>query len=293
MEFVPVNASLGLQDPNKIWLTDYFDTHEIIYTGSSRAAYELQRDKPLAKQRILDAGLSTAPFCVIKQNQLPARHDIPLAFPLFVKPTSRGGGLGVDSDSVVYDFGQLLSKVQSITTRLQSDSLVEEYLPGREFSVAILKEECSTKLSAMPIELIAPPDKQAVRILSGRVKSSNTEQALRITDEGIKSKMATLGLDIFYALGGRDFGRIDIRLDKYGTPQFLEANLIPSLISGYGSFPKACILNMNLGYESMIMRIVRLGLTHNMGGITDVLEPSTASSIILPLLNQISTDAHA
>ncbi len=56
---------------------------------------------------------------------------------------------------------------------------------------------------------------------------------------------------------------IDIRLDKVGTPQFLEANLIPSLINGYGNFPKSCLLNSGLDYEEIILAITALGMSHS------------------------------
>jgi len=260
MEFIPVNPALGLHDPNKIWLTSYLDEHGITYTGSGQTAHELGRNKPSAKQWVLDAGLKTAPFWVIKQNQSPADSTVPLAFPLFIKPTSRGGGFGIDSDSLVYNLEQLQSKVHAIASNLESDSLIEEYLPGREFSVAILKDEQSAEFSVMPIELIAPLDKKAARILSGEVKRSDTEQVVEVTDTVIRSKVTTLALDIFYALGARDYGRIDIRLDEQDVPHFLEVNLIPSLISGYGSFPKACLLNIGLDYEPMIIKITELAL---------------------------------
>jgi len=81
-----------------------------------------------------------------------------------------------------------------------------------------------------------------------------------VTDPYIRSSVVELAINAFNALGARDYGRIDIRLDDTGLPYFLEANLLPSLISGYGSFPKACMLNDNLAYEPMIMKIARLGL---------------------------------
>lgn len=96
-------------------------------------------------------------------------------------------------------------------------------------------------------------------MLSQAVKSADREQAVAVLDKAIYSKVTALALAVFTALGARDYGRIDIRMDEHGTPHFLEANLIPSLISNYGSFPKACVINLGLDYESMILRIVRLG----------------------------------
>lgn len=282
MKFVTADVPINAQSPSKIWLTEYLDEHGIAYTGSGQIAHELELDKPSAKQRVLDAGLKTSPFYVITQGQRLAKHAVPLAYPLFVKPTNRGGGLGIDSNSVVSNFDELQSKVESITVNLHSDSLVEEYLPGREFSVAILKDEHSEELMIMPIELVAPPDEHGKRLLSQQVKSSDSERVVEVTDKVTRAIVSTLATDVFYALGARDYGRIDIRLDKFGTPHFLEANLIPSLISNYGSFPRACVLNASLDYEIMILSIVRLALVRSLNLSDFAPAQDTVGNILLP-----------
>ena len=259
MKFVPINPTLGSNDPNGIWLTTYLDEQGIAYTGSSRIAHQLELNKPLAKQCVIDAGLNTSQYFEVKQNQ-PHIENTSVEFPLFVKPTNRGGGLGIDSSSVVYNHSELKAKIAAIASNFQSDSLVESYLPGREFSVAILKDELSNEFSVMPLELIAPEDGNGVRILSEQVKTNDTESFAEVTDEIIRLKINRLALDVFHALSARDYGRIDIRMDAHGVPQFLEANLTPSLIKDYGNFPKACKLNINLDFEPMLLTIVRLAL---------------------------------
>jgi D-alanine-D-alanine ligase len=259
VKFVPLEPFLGRHSP-RIWLADYLDKHNIAYTGSSGKAHELELDKQLAKARVLQAGLRTSNFCVVRQHRELATEKLGLDFPLFVKPNSAGGGLGVDSESIVNNYYELRAKVQSIATKFRSHALVEEYLPGREFSVAILQNEATDELATMPIELIAPVNKQGERLLSGKVKSANAEQVLPLADDDIRPQVTALALNAFSALGARDYGRIDIRLDSDDVPHFLEANLLPSLIDGYGSFPKACAMNIGLGYEEMILTITRLGL---------------------------------
>ena len=91
---------------------------------------------------------------------------------------------------------------------------------------------------------------------------------------------------VFDALTARDFARIDIRIDKMGEPQFLEANLIPSLINGYGSFPKACVINLDLDYESMILSIVRLALDRAPESVEDLSKPVYADGF-LPILEAV------
>lgn len=272
MEHIPSRPGLGLDDPRRIWIAQYLDEHGIAYTGSTQHAHIMGRNKALAKQRVRDAGLATARFTVLKQGESFVARDIALPFPLFIKPTDRGGGQGIDNNSIVHTIEQLRMKVNTITNTLHADSLVETYLAGREFSVAILRKEHSTAYDILPIELIAPPGKYGDRILSRKVKSSNVERAMSVVNAVIKSEVADLAFHVFRALGGRDYGRIDIRLDAAGTPHFLEVNFLPSLIEGYGSFPKACMLNIGLIYESVILRIVSLGLARIVDG-TYVSEP--------------------
>ncbi len=271
VEFVPTNPALGINDPDKIWISDYLDEYNIAYTGSNQTAHVLQRNKHLAKQRVLDFGLSTSAYYVAEKDKLVDAEMIPLTYPIFVKPTNRGGGLGIDTKSIVNSHKQLIDKVEYISSELQSDSLIENYLSGREFSVAILKNQGSESYMAMPLELIAPEDESGYRLLSGKVKSADAEQVIEVSDLILRERICNLALNVFHALGARDYGRIDIRLDENGTPNFLESNLIPSLIANYGSFPKACIMNIDLGYEPMIVHIANLGLARQTK-ILDIIE---------------------
>lgn len=260
MNYLLVNNDLDFTDQSRIWITDYLDRYNIKYTASKRKSSEYEINKHLAKQLVLNAGFNTSKFYVAKKNLPIVQKDIQLKYPLFIKPTNRGCGIGIDDLSVVHNFKELKQKVESISTCLNSDSIIEEYLPGREFSVAILKNDLDYRFNVMPIELIAPCYENGVCILSKKVKFSNTECAIEITDEQIRSDVSDLAVNVFNVLGARYYGRIDIRMDRYGVPQFLEANLLPSLIDGYGSFPKACFINKGISYESMILQIVRLGL---------------------------------
>ncbi len=241
-----------------IWLSSFLDQHDIPHTGSSQSAIQFELNKSLAKRRVLEAGLKTACFEVIKNHQSPT--DIGLSFPLFVKPTSLGGGEGIDEASVVNNLPQLAAKVAALQQRYSTDVLIEEYLPGREFSVAILKDKVSHEFMAMPLELVAPANSLGDCFLSQSIKSLDQETFLPVAESAIRTQVTNLALEVFTALGARDYGRIDIRLDAKGEPHFLEANLIPSLLRDYGNFPKACWLNIGMDYQTMILHIVDLGL---------------------------------
>ena len=261
VEFIPTNPELGIDDPDKIWISDYLEDNNIAYTGSNMIAHNLQRNKHLAKQRVLDFGLKTSAFYLAEKDKELDIDNIGLNYPMFVKPHNRGGGLGIDENSVVYDRASLIFKVDSIRNNLSSDSLIENYLSGREFSVAILKDLGSEDYMVMPLELIAPINEKGSRLLSGKVKSMDAEKVIKIVDPFIKNEVSNLALNVFHALGARDYGRVDIRMDEFNQAHFLESNLIPSLIDNYGSFPKACLMNINLDYDQMIIQIANLGLS--------------------------------
>jgi hypothetical protein len=71
-------------------------------------------------------------------------------------------------------------------------------------------------------------------------------------------------------------------MDKFGIPHFLEANLLPSLIDGYGSFPLACKLNAMLEYEAMILAIVRLAFDRSTDDFDEVIK--IQNPLRIPLL---------
>lgn len=260
VKFLPSDPDSGMDDPKKVWVSSFLEERGIIHTGSSEEAYKFEQDKDLAKRQVAGAGLKTANFAVAVRGENLDTSNLSLRLrpPLFIKPTNHGGGIGIDHKSVVHNWEEARAKIKKIARVQKSDALIEEYLPGREFSVAILRNKGSDRYSVMPIELTLPPNKHGLSILGEKEKSSNIERASLIGNDFLRSRITSLALNAFHTLGAKDYGRIDIRLDMFGNPNFLEANLIPSLIAGYGSFPKACYLNNEIEYEEMILSIVNL-----------------------------------
>jgi D-alanine-D-alanine ligase len=259
MKAIPIIEGEDPRISDAIWITQYLDENNIRYTGSNESAHKLECDKSLAKEKVLNSGLKTSEYFVIPQNESVFEYQNTIEFPLFVKPLDRGGGLGVDEQSVVHDYEQLNDKINQISTDYGSDSLVEKYLPGREFTVAVIRDSKSNKLITMPIEQLPIKNINGDAIIGQAMKESDTETAVSLVIIGdIKRRVEKLALDVFTVLGARDYGRIDMRLDEKDMPVFLEANLIPSLIEGSGNFPKACVMNRRINYEDMILRIVNL-----------------------------------
>ena len=246
----------GPAEPTPAWAAAFFGSHGINYTGSGHAAVALDLNKDLAKRAVLQAGLPTAAHVMARPGQFTAA-SLPLALPLFIKPPTQGGGRGIAADSVARSFAQYAAKVQQIYDRYHTPALVETYLEGREFSVAMLQADDG--LLALPIELIALPDGNGDRILGSQEKAADTEQVAAVPAGALRRQLQALARHAFQALGGRDYGRIDIRLDSSGAPHFLEANLLPGL-STHGYMARACRLNQGMSYSTMLQIIIATSL---------------------------------
>jgi D-alanine-D-alanine ligase len=243
----------------KIWLNDYLEAYNIPYIASSRAALDNESDKNRAKKLVLKAKIKTADFFITTPEEHQSKSSIPISFPLFIKPIKGGDSRGIDSNSIAYNYSSFKKKVLDIKKKHNLSSLVETYLPGKEYSVGIFQDSINGDLKAMPIEIIIKKNKNGHCILDYDVKKDDEEKVIAVTDAKIFKKLSKLAKDSFKALGGKSLGRIDIKMNHLGVPHFMEANLMPGLRKGY--FFRSCVLNLNMNYDDMIFSIANTGLS--------------------------------
>lgn len=245
-------------DGRDVWLNDFLDLHGIAYLASGKAALDKEHDKVRAKRIMQAANVATANFFSTAPEEHPTAESIPLAFPLFVKPVDGGDSRGVDADSVVHDFESFRRKVRDIHETHLSRALVETYLSGREYSVGVLEDVSSGTLRAMPIEIVAAPNRNGDRILDFDIKKQDAEAVEPVTDPTVRAQICDLAKAAFRALDGKSLGRIDIMMNHEDVPHFIEANLMPGLRKGY--FYRGCVLNLGMTYEEMILTLADNGL---------------------------------
>ena len=243
----------------KIWLNDYLETFDIPYIASSRDALNNESDKNRAKKLILKAKIKTADFFITAPGKHINKSSIPISFPLFIKPIKGGDSRGIDANSIVNNFSSFKKKVLDIKKNHNLSSLVETYLPGKEYSVGIFQDSVNGNLKAMPVEIIIKKNSNGHCILDFDVKKDDEEKVVAVTDIKIFKKLSKLAKDSFKALGGKSLGRIDIKMNHLGVPHFMEANLMPGLRKGY--FYRSCVLNLDMNYEDMIFSIANTGLS--------------------------------
>jgi D-alanine-D-alanine ligase len=246
----------------KIWLSDYFSRYDILHTGSNRATLEFDSDKSKAKRILLGKGVATAEFFLARPGRYISERQLPLPLPLFVKPMDAANGNGVDENSLVHDFASYRAKVEEIFTTFGAPALVEEFLPGREFTVSVLDDPANDTRSIFPVEIVTPKNARGDCVLGHQVKSSNCEK-LSMVEEPALTAVSALAEKVFSVLGVRDFGRIDVKMDARGVPHFLETNLVPGMTPGTSYFPQACEISRTMSYESVVLTIAELALSRS------------------------------
>jgi D-alanine-D-alanine ligase len=248
------------EDKQKIWLSDFFNSRKINFTGSVKDVLKFDSNKVSAKQLLQGKGIRTAKFFTALPEEYKVESDLPLKFPLFIKPSDAANGNGIDDTSFVSDFKSYEKKVLALHNAFEQPVLVEEYLDGREFTVAIIEGE-NNHLIASAVEIIPLESTKGLRILGARAKTENSEVLLKIQDQNLLKKIKQLAISSFKNLGGRDFGRIDIKLNQDNECLFMEANLVPGMTASSSYFPRACNLDLEMHYDDVIELLIAQGIS--------------------------------
>jgi len=186
----------------------------------------LTLDKAWTKRIVCDAGIPTAPFAVIEQAADIGKVTLP--YPLFLKPIAEGSGKGVNARSRVNNAVELKSVATELLARFHQPVLAEAYLPGREFTVGIVGTADDAR--ALGVLEIGPTQKAA----GGHYGYENKERCdenvvYRLVEDKEADAAAEIALAAWRVLRCRDGGRVDVRNDELGRPQFLEVNPLAGL----------------------------------------------------------------
>lgn len=214
----------------------YMDLLRIPYTGTGPRGLFLGQDKSVAKKLFQFHGVRTPIFATSYKGMLDHSHDI--EFPLIVKPTSEDGSIGIDGDSVVGSVKELMERIHYIHEEFDSPALIEEYIDGREIYAAVLGNSSPEVLPLIELDLSKLP-KGTPRVAGQDVKFNSETDAYKLTksapvedlDEDVVEKLKETAALAYSALKFRDYGRIDMRLNKKKEVYVIEANPNPWLAS--------------------------------------------------------------
>ncbi|NLW84434.1 MAG: ATP-grasp domain-containing protein [Phycisphaerae bacterium] len=206
------------------------------YTFSDPLVCAATLDKAIAKRLVAQAGLRTPPFAVVRA--MADVEAITLRYPLFAKPLAEGTGKGIDQNSRIDAPEQLKAVCAELLDRYRQPVLVEEYLPGREFTVGVVgTAENARVIGTMEIEM-RKKDEPAIYSYVNKEECASRIVYHPITDDmPLKAEAEQLALDSFRELECRDGGRVDLRCDADGRPCFIEVNPLAGLHPTHSDLP--------------------------------------------------------
>ena len=228
------------------------EAYDVPYTFSDPLVNALTLHKGMAKRVARDAGVPTAPFAIVED--LADIRDIGLPFPLFAKPAGEGTGKGITPASKIANRAALERVCRDLLERFRQPVLVETYLPGREFTVGILGSGSSARvLQAMEVLLNDKAEKEVYSYLN---KEHFQERVIyRLVSDAEAVEAGEVALAAWRALGCRDGGRVDLRSDRRGKPQFLEINPLAGINPERSDLPIMCRL-AGIDYVELIGAIL-------------------------------------
>jgi D-alanine-D-alanine ligase len=207
------------------------DQYRIPYVFSGPVIMGLSLNKHLTKLIVNAAGVPISQGILISDIQDINKCN--LEYPLFIKPVSEGTGKGITEKSLVHSLDEMKTMVEWIITRFNQPALVEEYLPGREFTVGIVGYgDQAEAIGGM--EVICSDNLP----YSVEVKENYQQYCqYKPLDQDIAEECKKVALDAWRAIGAVDAGRVDLKADKNGRICFIEANPLAGLNPVHSDLP--------------------------------------------------------
>lgn len=236
----------------------------IPYTGSDPITLGICLDKSRAKEILSYYNIPTPEFSVI--SSLHNLSGKVFRYPSIVKPLHEGSSKGIFNTSVVRDSAALQAEIEKIVVEYEQPALVERFLPGREFTVALLGNPPTVR--CLPIVEIRfdslPEGVNPIYSYEAKWIWDQIEHPIDVHEcparigPDLQQRIESICTQAFTVLGCRDWCRIDVRLDEHGNPHILELNPLPGILphpEEHSCFPDAARA-AGMGYNEMINAVL-------------------------------------
>lgn len=228
------------------------DAYQLPYVFSDSFVLAICLHKGLTKEVVRKAGVATADFCVL--NGPDDYRQVTLPYPLFLKPAAGGTGIGITAKSKVHDRQGLEQVSKTMLASYRQPVLVETYLGGREFTVGITGTgDEAESIGVMEIIVGTQSDGGLYSYKSKQEYESCTRYEK--PESAARKACEKVALDAWRALGCRDGGRIDVKMDDAGSVNFLEVNPLAGLHPVDSDLPILSRMH-GLEYDDLIARII-------------------------------------
>lgn len=239
----------------------------ILYTASDPVTIGICHDKSRCKEALLFNGIPTPGFFV---SETAVNGYPKVSYPAFVKPLHEGSSKGIYSSSLVKTPDELNREILRIKADYSQPSIIEDYIQGREFTVAMLGN--GNNVQVLPIVEInmdtLPPDFPKIYSYEVKWYFDTRENKLDIftcpakINKKLKEKIEEICLKAFKVLRLRDWARMDVRCDGEENPYIIEVNPLPGVLpdpDDNSCFPKAA-REVGMDYNRLIQKVLSLAL---------------------------------
>ncbi len=233
-------------------------------TGSPALALALSRFKFISASLLAGAGVPIPP-CTALLEKVSAVDEHKWQFPLIVQPSQEHAGIGLERDSVVYSKRALREKVREIVRTYNQPALAQRFLPGREFNVGLIG---GSRLRVLPLAEVnydeLPPEIPPIMSYAAKwVESSVEYQKTSVicpaeVEPDLTRQISRTAVRAFQKIGGWGYGRVDMRLDEFGTPRVLEVNCNPCLDEGMALARSA--EKAGISYPQLLQHVLKAAL---------------------------------
>ena len=216
------------------------DVYRIPYTFSDPLVMALTLHKGMTKHVLHSSGVPTGSFSVFAHAGDSGRIDF--APPFFIKPVAEGTGKGVTPDSIIRDRKNLEAACLNMVATYHQPVMVESFLPGREFTVGIIGTGAKARsIGTIEVHLLSTAEPGVYSYVNKEECESRVSYELvRAADDPTVSEAEAIALDAWRILGCRDAGRVDLRCDPAGHPQFMEVNPLAGIHPQHSDLPIIC-----------------------------------------------------
>ena len=264
------NIAEGLYGPNReAHVPAICEFFNLRYTASDPLTLCIALDKQRAKEAFLARGVRT-PRYVVRGEGEDAGEGLPGRGPWFVKPLYEGSSKGIPESAFCQTREAVHKRCAEIHALYAQPALIEEFLTGREFTVAILGNGAEAR--ALPVVEInfdeLPAGAVPIYGYEAKWVWDQPENPLEIyscpatLDPALESAIVGEALAAHRALGCRDWSRVDVRLDSDGAPHVLEINPLPGILpdpSQNSCFPKAARV-AGMSYDELLQSVLYIAL---------------------------------
>lgn len=227
------------------------------YTGCPARVLKVALNKGLLRELLQKEGIPVPAGQVVRIESL---DDYQFELPCIVKPVAEDASHGISEDSVVYDLHSLRTQVDHIARAFGGAALVETFIEGREFNVAVLGYDTPQVLPISEITFDLPAAKPEILTYDAKW---NEESVFYLgtkhvcpapIPESLADEISRLASKIFRLLGCRGCARIDFRQNLDGQVYVIDVNPNPDIAADSGVAKQLAAAGIT--YNEFIERLI-------------------------------------